>query len=157
MPSFEYEPSEGLWRLESGLWYPGRLLRGTVRESHRSGGRVKRVLTLKFDVWVPGAAGRGETQVPCFIVRPHTVWRLMHLARALGKESDYQAGTFDPMEYTGSIVHCLLKQLDTCMSVDDFAPIPRDLGGTQPVKYKPKTKRPPRPLKADRPLDDHPF
>ena len=93
--AFKYNPKDASSALPADK-YPASIAtceEGTSKSSDNP------MLTITFTVYTPAG---GERTIYDYIVNPTTLWRMKRLAKAIGKATDFEAGTFNPSDHIGA-------------------------------------------------------
>lgn len=128
--AFTYNSKDASGALPDGK-YPASLESCEEGVSKSSGCPM---LTLKFKVYTPTG---GERTVSDYIVNPSTLWKMKRLAKALGKEADFKANTFQPSAHLGAN---LTLELD--VQEDDQYGDKNNIKGYEPSALGAATPRP---------------
>jgi hypothetical protein len=93
--AFNYNSKDASSALPEGK-YPASLATCEEGTSKSSGCPM---LTLTFKVYTDKG---GERTVYDYIVNPSTLWKMKRLAKALGKDAEFKANTFQPADNIGA-------------------------------------------------------
>lgn len=121
--AWKYNPKDAESCLPEGE-YEATVNSVTEGESKTSGNPM---LTVGFAVYPPAG---GERKVNDYIVNPSTLFKMKKIARALGEEDDFKAGTFDLADHIGANLTLVLDVqqqdgFDDKNNVKDYKPLAR--------------------------------
>ena len=138
--SFNYDPKDATNCLPAGE-YDATL--ANVEEKRSKAGNP--MLELTYAVY----GGGREVRIRDYVVNPSGIYRLRNLARALGKEDEFNSGSFDAQNYKDTDVRVELS-VEQQEGFDDQNRIKKVLPPTaakQPVSYRaPKQPAAPNPI-----------